>query len=308
MKIKASKTNYSWVTISDFIKKTVWNKNFSETDMLWWLLQTIQNMFAEQWLEKLRDEVIWYIEQQVEEEIRWEIIEELNTYFDTLKSKLETHSHKENLTFKDKREIQWQLNKISSFILDNIDKLNEKINKKSDLWHGHEIDDISWLSNILDKKLESVEDIKIDIVKKENENKKEIEKIKKDIDDKADKDHKHNEYASKEDFNLLAQRPVHISWWARINDVTPGTETTYSSSKVDSMFRLQLLQSRNFYVDTIVNNQVTEAHRDDTTSVVNTYNWDNKLLTAVYTFPDATTTTLTITYDGDWNLSTALFS
>lgn len=72
--------------------------------------------------------------------------------------------------------------------------------------------------------------------------------------------------------------------------------------------KLLWLQSQNFYVDTIVNNQITEWHWEDTTTIVNTYNGSNKLTTAVYTFPDATTTTLTITYDVNGNISTALYS
>lgn len=71
---------------------------------------------------------------------------------------------------------------------------------------------------------------------------------------------------------------------------------------------LSVLQNQNFYVDTIVNNQITEWHWEDTTTIVNTYNGDNKLTTALYTFPDTTTVTLTITYDVNGNLSTALYS
>ena len=71
---------------------------------------------------------------------------------------------------------------------------------------------------------------------------------------------------------------------------------------------IQNLTLQNFYVDTIVDSQITEAHREDGTTVENTYNISNKLETAVYTFPDTSTLTLTITYDIDGNVSTALYS
>lgn len=68
------------------------------------------------------------------------------------------------------------------------------------------------------------------------------------------------------------------------------------------------LSAQNFYIDTYNwNNQVTNWHREDWTTIVNTYS-NNLLQTSVYTFPDNAVVTLTISYDGNDRVISALYS
>lgn len=70
-----------------------------------------------------------------------------------------------------------------------------------------------------------------------------------------------------------------------------------------------LLSTQDFYIDTYNwNNQIEEAHREDGTTLVNTYNGNNQIVTAVYTLPDASTRTLTMKYDWNNRLLSALWS
>lgn len=185
--------------------------------------------------------------------------------------------------------------------------------------------------DITDKKLELQNEIieemeeKVNTIQNPEINFDEIEnKIWKKIDKKADKKHRHNvneidwldELVKKDDLKDFAMKSdIKVVWgytkWVRNIVAWSGIaidDTDPRNPIINSTGILQLLQSQNFYVDTIVNNQVTEAHREDGTAIVNTYNGNNKLQTAVYTFPDTSTLTLTITYDGNGNVSTALYS
>ena len=69
-----------------------------------------------------------------------------------------------------------------------------------------------------------------------------------------------------------------------------------------------LLSRQNFYVDTYsASNQILEWHREDGTTIVNTYS-SNLLQTAVYTLPDTTVVTLTVNYDGNDRVISSLYS
>lgn len=69
-----------------------------------------------------------------------------------------------------------------------------------------------------------------------------------------------------------------------------------------------LLSRQNFTVDTYSgSNQILEWHREDGTTILNTYS-SNLLQTAVYTLPDTTVVTLTVSYDGNDRVISALYS
>ena len=69
-----------------------------------------------------------------------------------------------------------------------------------------------------------------------------------------------------------------------------------------------LLSRQNFYVDTYsASNKILEWHREDGTTIENTYS-SNFLQTAVYTFPDDTVVTLTVSYDENNRVTSALYS
>lgn len=399
------------------IQKVLWEaiqKSISSsTDQTKQLVSEFERMSSDAGVKKLEEKFYQYIKNlRIEkEEIKQDIYKSIENWVNEIGRRVENHEHKEYLTQEDKDEcINSARDMVNEAVLkfDNLFKpFLEQLNTKSNKEHTHiEFEELKKEIEENEEELEQAIEMKAD-----KEHKHEIEDVtwlSTTLKDFAKKDHKHDEYATREELDFINRRRsgwgwAHViqenwvvanqrgnlnfigatvtddpqnnatvvtvvwwgGWWAWIWapvaynptawEVISGTatltlvynttvgivtvnwlvlnDTEYSQSGytltvtpvngfddttdeilvfqytvVVPINNIQNLTLQNFYVDTIIGLQVTEAHREDWTTVVNTYNGSNKLQTAVYTFPDTSTLTLTITYDIDGNLSTALYS
>ena len=146
-----------------------------------------------------------------------------------------------------------------------------------------------------------------------------IEGIKKDIEDvrtnKAETVHKHViddiEWlpAFLDDIKSKSTWPVSVWGYTKwVRSIVAWTNITIDetdprhpiiSYTLDPLLELSISSC---YIDLYSWSKVVEAHWSNWVSVVNTYNSDNTIDTAVYTLPDSSTRTNTYTYDGSGNL------
>lgn len=235
--IKANKKNFLWKNQSDSMLDMI-NKQWNN-DVVKWMLSVIE------WVRIWKESLVEYLE-SLKYDKEWvfnDILDELNKQVEMINNKFVENDKtiKTLLTKQDKKEIQWYINNISRLTIKieyNIEKLNEK---KADKKHGHTIWEINWLRDELDSKTRLISEIWESFTVKEKDFKDNLDKLKSNLSlltdslkNKADINHKHTEYALKEDLDLLAQRPVHISWWARIDDNQTTPNATWSSEKIQA--------------------------------------------------------------------------
>ena len=286
------------------IQKVLWEaiqkSIVSSTDQTKQLVSEFERMSSDAWVKKLEEKFYQYIKNlRIEkEEIKQDVYKNIENRVNEIWRRVENHEHKEYLTQEDKDEcINSARDMVNEAVLkfDNLFKpFLEQLNIKSDKEHSHEE---FWQLQLQIEETEEELEHRIE-QKADKEHKHEIEDVtwlSTTLKDFAKKDHKHDEYATREELDFINRR--RSGWGSPWEKGDPWITDP-----------IILLSRQNFTVDTYSgSNQILEWHREDGTTIVNTYS-SNLLQTAVYTLPDTTVVTLTISYDGNDRVISALYS
>lgn len=203
------------------IQKVLWEaiqKNISSsTDQTKQLVSEFERMSSDAWVKKLEEKFYQYIKNlRIEkEEIKQDIYKSIENWVNEIGRRVENHEHKEYLTQEDKDECINSARDMVNEAVANFDNLFkpflEQLNTKSDKEHTHiEFEELKKEIEENEEELEQAIEMKAD-----KEHKHEIEDITwltSTLKDFAKKDHKHDEYATREELDFINRRRSGWGW------------------------------------------------------------------------------------------------
>lgn len=203
------------------IQKVLWEaiqKSItSSTDQTKQLVSEFERMSSDAWVKKLEEKFYQYIKNlRIEkEEIKQDIYKSIENWVNEIGRRVENHEHKEYLTQEDKDEcINSARDMVNEAVLkfDNLFKpFLEQLNIKSDKEHSHEE---FWQLQLQIEETEEELEHRIE-QKADKEHKHEIEDVtwlSTTLKDFAKKDHKHDEYATREELDFINRRRSGWGW------------------------------------------------------------------------------------------------
>jgi len=203
------------------IQKVLWEaiqKSItSSTDQTKQLVSEFERMSSDAWVKKLEEKFYQYIKNlRIEkEEIKQDVYKNIENRVNEIWRRVENHEHKEYLTQEDKDEcINSARDMVNEAVLkfDNLFKpFLEQLNIKSDKEHSHEE---FWQLQLQIEETEEELEHRIE-QKADKEHKHEIEDVtwlSTTLKDFAKKDHKHDEYATREELDFINRRRSGWGW------------------------------------------------------------------------------------------------